>query len=489
MENHIIKQHFTALFNHIPKVLMDKYSHENPKYYGALINTWENKIEELKRRVVIKDINFSIIGMGDFNTYELKENENGFIIEVLHIYNHNGKCVKIRIDLNYSELKCNLLLFNYKSLKWEPTKLHITIANILKNVKLKYDVLLVAVKALNSIKDSTKYYVEDDVDLFSRNNLLEFFSVLDLIYKNPSICLVFNFFKHEVVNIYANYHVLNTSPGIKVYYTKNIIAYNYSATNVRNFLKCSKNIFSWLNELSYKIRKFNLISSALSSSNNFTESLLILKELFNGVTYKIPALVDLYYLRNLNDYEKEYLLKFYRKSNLESNDSLIYRDYIDYVRMCKTLDIKPKYKFSHAEFYIEHDEISMRIKIKYDKEEFNKFFNINSKLNEIFSTKIEDYIISFPTSPIELTKEGTILSHCVASYFKRVINENCIIAFLRKIDFPNQPLVTIELNTDLSEVIQARGKANREITAFEKIAIKKWLEYIKEVKTNMSNEN
>lgn len=76
-------------------------------------------------------------------------------------------------------------------------------------------------------------------------------------------------------------------------------------------------------------------------------------------------------------------------------------------------------------------------------EEFKEAVSMYSRLTK--EMKKEGYIIRPPQSEHELVEEGNVLHHCVASYRDKIIDEKAIVLFCRKIDDPDTPLYTIEL--------------------------------------------
>jgi hypothetical protein len=81
----------------------------------------------------------------------------------------------------------------------------------------------------------------------------------------------------------------------------------------------------------------------------------------------------------------------------------------------------------------------------------------------------------------EFINEGKKLNHCVARYAETHSKGNTNIFFIRKIDEPDKPYYTLELDVDFKRVLQNRGKSNcartEEVTRFEAA----WLEHIKEI--------
>ena len=73
-----------------------------------------------------------------------------------------------------------------------------------------------------------------------------------------------------------------------------------------------------------------------------------------------------------------------------------------------------------------------------------------------------------------MQKEGDTLNHCVASYIKRVVDNECLILFLRDVLSPLESLVTLEIRKN--SIVQARGLHNRAITEKERMALYRFAE-------------
>ena len=94
----------------------------------------------------------------------------------------------------------------------------------------------------------------------------------------------------------------------------------------------------------------------------------------------------------------------------------------------------------------------------------------------------------FPApSQISLIEEGEKLHHCVGGYATRHANGQTAIFFVRKIETPDEPFFTLELNEKTLSVVQNRGLRNcartPEVVAFEE----EWLQYIKTIKKGKKN--
>ena len=71
----------------------------------------------------------------------------------------------------------------------------------------------------------------------------------------------------------------------------------------------------------------------------------------------------------------------------------------------------------------------------------------------------DDFVIRVPHELVEITKEGTVLHHCVGGYVHSHAQGSTNIVFLRRKDNPEIPFYTIEIKNDT--VIQIHGSHNR----------------------------
>ena len=101
---------------------------------------------------------------------------------------------------------------------------------------------------------------------------------------------------------------------------------------------------------------------------------------------------------------------------------------------------------------------------------------------ERYGKENDEFIITAPSLPAELTTEGSRLGHCVGSYLRRVATSSTTILFLRRKEAPNTPFYTIEVEGDeknkYPRCIQIHGFGNKwlgnnpEAIPF----VKEWLE-------------
>jgi hypothetical protein len=161
-------------------------------------------------------------------------------------------------------------------------------------------------------------------------------------------------------------------------------------------------------------------------------------------------------------------------SNAWRTDSAlqILRDYVSMnVDMKKDYEKYPKYLSTF------HDVTLKNFEVMEDNILNEKFNNVvNLMKNQKFEYSDKDYIIILPKNVQDLIDEGQNLSHCVASYYKRMANDETRIVFLRKKDCINQSLVTIEIREN--NIVQAKSKNNSKPKEKEKKFIENYIKYM-----------
>ena len=165
-------------------------------------------------------------------------------------------------------------------------------------------------------------------------------------------------------------------------------------------------------------------------------------------------------------------------------------DYLtDYWRMAKKegMPLKAREDFFPMNLHRAHDQATALINRRLADEENKK----HEKKNGRFAALREQYAkydyaadglcVRIAQSPMELIMEGKTLYHCVASYIDtHAKGERCIF-LIRRVEAPDEPYYTLELDLKTMKHIQNRGRRNCEETP-EVIAFRdKWLEYIREI--------
>ena len=163
--------------------------------------------------------------------------------------------------------------------------------------------------------------------------------------------------------------------------------------------------------------------------------------------------------------------------------------YSDYLYACEYLGLDmtlPKNRMPH-DFRRWHD---MRIdqyhtaKALKDAEErkelYAKFGVIAEKYLALQKSSKDAFAIIIARSPQDLIREGDMLHHCVGrmNYDQKFVREESLIFFVRNVDSPDTPFVTVEYSLSKHKVLQCYGahdsKPNDSVMEFVN---KKWLPF------------
>ena len=179
-----------------------------------------------------------------------------------------------------------------------------------------------------------------------------------------------------------------------------------------------------------------------------------------------------YHYRNVHqllyDYNKD-LHRNFINNIFDKYVKLSYNDksiYYDYVSMISQMNAFGDFKISfadHKELRNMHDLVTALYnakKNKYMKEAFVK--NIKKCDKYEFESEFYNLVTLAPKDPIEVTREGIELKHCVKSYIPKIIDGKTNIMFIRKKDDPKTPFFTVEISND-GTIEQIHGLLNRNI--------------------------
>ncbi|MDE7436770.1 MAG: PcfJ domain-containing protein [Lachnospiraceae bacterium] len=177
---------------------------------------------------------------------------------------------------------------------------------------------------------------------------------------------------------------------------------------------------------------------------------------------------------------------------------VVVEQYGDYIRMCKRLhkDISDEMIYRPRELKRRHDEAVLEIErqqAQLKAEEYSKKFgeaeNVLKEIKDKYEYKGEQYFIMVPDRIVDIVSEGNHLHHCAGAtdrYFDRIKQHETYICFLRKIEEPETPYYTIEVEPG-GTIRQHRGMYDEEPEIDE---VKPFLrEWQREIKKRMSRQD
>lgn len=153
----------------------------------------------------------------------------------------------------------------------------------------------------------------------------------------------------------------------------------------------------------------------------------------------------------------DYLLKQRNKSKV-----LIYiRDYMDYMEWIEKIGAQiDKRTLYPKDFWKAHDAAEEEYKEIQEKVDEGKFKETELKITGMKEPYIRKGLMIRPAeSAKELREESKALEHCVRTYADKVIKGKTSILFIRRLEDPNKPYYTLELD-DKRHIVQCRGYKN-----------------------------
>ena len=148
--------------------------------------------------------------------------------------------------------------------------------------------------------------------------------------------------------------------------------------------------------------------------------------------------------------------------------------YMDYLHMCcrQTYNMKDKSVLFPKNCATAHDREAERIQ-KINDAQKNKAFGMayaGFARKAVLSN--EELQIVCPKRVNDLVAEGRTLHHCVGSYIDRVAEGRCLIVFVRRVEEPKKPYVTVEVRD--GKIAQIHGDHNSDPTEEVKKFVDLW---------------
>lgn len=137
----------------------------------------------------------------------------------------------------------------------------------------------------------------------------------------------------------------------------------------------------------------------------------------------------------------------------------------DYAQMNEDMGITDFNKYPKS-FKMAHDITAKNYRVDQSKLLSKRFKEKVYPFLKSLVWKHGEYLVVAPESCNAIVKEGSSLSHCVAQYIGRLLDNKTTIMFLRHQSDPKQSLVTLEIQEN--KVVQAKGSLNRNVDQKER---------------------
>jgi len=280
--------------------------------------------------------------------------------------------------------------------------------------------------------------------------------------------------KYTYMQILSNAGFTNIS---RFYETRNY-AINRDGTNPKDILGVPKFVLKYIRE-NENVGVFDIkqIKNALKKvdGNRFRELMEIVRDesTIQELCRTVDTLIEIHDEYKYNNLKKLtlYLFREIRMNqgiDSPSHGATLLRDYI---RMATKLE--QEYEKYPKSLKKEHDITLMNYNVQKNEMKKKDFQEaVESEDYKRLEYKRKDYSIVTPKEMQDLIKEGSELSHCIASYVQSVIDKRCQILFMRNTNDIDKPYVSIEVRN--GNIRQVRGFANRATRKDEKDFIKEW---------------
>ena len=167
----------------------------------------------------------------------------------------------------------------------------------------------------------------------------------------------------------------------------------------------------------------------------------------------------------------------------EKRPANVYRDptmetlvitYVDYLHMCRrqAYDMKDKSVLFPKNCAAAHDREAERIQKINDAQKNRAFGRAYAGFARKAVLSNEELQIVCPKRTNDLVAEGRALHHCVGSYIDRVAEGSCLIVFVRRVEEPKKPYVTVEVRD--GKIAQIHGDHNSDPTEEVKKFVDLW---------------
>lgn len=144
----------------------------------------------------------------------------------------------------------------------------------------------------------------------------------------------------------------------------------------------------------------------------------------------------------------------------ERNIGNIIGDWCDYLRNAELLgyNLHKNAILFPRDLEKAHDKVMKLVKVKKDTIVDEKLRGLCKELSSLYGFRNGDYIVRAPSCLKDLLIEGERQENCVAGYAARVARQETVVLFIRRVEAPDEPFVTVEVRG--GHVIQMRGFKN-----------------------------
>lgn len=416
---------------------------------------------------------------------ELKETDDYFILDlyrlnfnliddIINITKYKYKTIKINKENKISEVilfdKCFTEQFNENELKFIYDKNDLfTLINSLVNLNINM------INFMNTKKIYESIMISNYSFLNFINSLLFYYNPLEkLITSNNLNLFIKNIYKDDFnVFLDSNKEKLHQIVGfpkfaIPLIKTSKLEIHTELLQELNKL--CNGNDFKVFLEFMINLKNFRNLDKTSDDEDFITKTILLIKK-----SYRMVDLLN-YLLRQSYFYNLKHF-----KFPIDEINWLS-----DYVDMCELNELK--YEKYPSFLKKQHDIVASNIESMNVPDSLMYLYEeaVICYENVCKTIKYEDqsYIFIIPKTIKDLIEEGNNLHHCVGSYYKKIINKESFIVFMRKLECPKESYITIDLKRTIHEknitydIKEAKQMFDSKISAYDEKIINKWLKEI-----------
>lgn len=241
-------------------------------------------------------------------------------------------------------------------------------------------------------------------------------------------------------------------------------------------------IESYISNPSLFMNIYNLEVNSLSKGDilRLSKTIKQLDKDYNGLSYWHHE--EHYFINLIVNYNYspirliKYVDSLITLEALSNNLQKIFREIEDYARMMSRISEKyDKYPKNFLTTHVIASRNYNRLSQIFKEEDFLK-----ARDESLEFSANKELVVIYPKTTKDIKDEAVQQNHCVASYIDGVIEGRCHILFLRNKEKLGESLITIEVRN--FEIVQARGRFNRDPNEKEKKALEEYQLYLYKIK-------